>query len=313
LPRRSLVGFRALRGLGSRGPGRLSVPPAPYGVSTPVGVYLLATLPTAEAVGRPSLRFRAPSETCLPCPAKRRRLPVSRSRPAPCRAMLPLLGFRALRHLPAMWNRIARAADSNRHRVPRPGFGYPPRDPHHLASRRRSAGASLGFTLHGVPLARGGFPLSGIPALLTLPGVCTSRRSCRPSKPPSGPRSHGESVLSSGGRSLPTVAAILGFSPSELSPHPPGVMLVVASPALSPFGGVTSRSAWTTGLRGSDGSAWPVSGLPALLGFRTFRLSGHSVHRAGRRAHGFASRGTSLDRRDRPRSKPPRPRRSRSS
>ena len=55
----------------------------------------------------------------------------------------------------------SRVAVARRHRVPRPGFGYPPRGFHQLASRRRSAGASLGFALHGVPLARGRFPSRG--------------------------------------------------------------------------------------------------------------------------------------------------------
>jgi len=270
----------------------------------------LATISTAEAVGRPSLRFRAPSETCLPSPARRRRLPVGRSRPAPCRAMLPLLGFRSLRHMPARWIRIR-------------GWRLPAATACHVRGLATPLAASTNWPPSAEALERPwvspfmafpslavGSPL-GVPALLTLPGALPPKGACV--GPPSGPRSRGESVLSSRSRSSSTVDAILGFAPPEPSPHPPGVSLVVASPALSPFGGVTSRSAWTTGLRGSDGSAWPVSGLPALLGFRTFRPSRHSVRRAGRRAHGFASRGTSLDRRDRPRSKPPQLRRSRNS
>jgi len=43
----------------------------------------------------------------------------------------------------------------------RPGFGYPLDDLHHRPCRRRSAGASLDFTLQGVLLARGGFPSGG--------------------------------------------------------------------------------------------------------------------------------------------------------
>jgi hypothetical protein len=52
-------------------------------------------------VYRPSLRFRAPLETCHCSPAPRRRRPtVPKDRRATRPAMLPLLGFRALRHIP---------------------------------------------------------------------------------------------------------------------------------------------------------------------------------------------------------------------
>jgi len=44
--------------------------------------------------------------------------------------------------------------ESLRRRVPRPGFGYPLRGVHHRPCQHRSVGASLGFTLQGVPLAR---------------------------------------------------------------------------------------------------------------------------------------------------------------
>jgi hypothetical protein len=43
---------------------------------------------------------------------------------------------------------------------------------------------------------------------------------------------------------------------------------------------------------------WPVSGLPALLGFRTLQPSRHSVHRLGERAHCFTSRRTPRTTRD---------------
>jgi hypothetical protein len=60
---------------------------------------------------------------------------------------------------------------SLRHRVPRAGFGYPLRDIHHRSSRHdKRAGASMGFTLQGFPLAAMGTPL-GARALLPLPGA----------------------------------------------------------------------------------------------------------------------------------------------
>jgi hypothetical protein len=156
----------------------------------------------------------------------------------------------------------------------------------------RGAGASMGLTLQGVPLVR---------------EWCSSRSPCPPDvadrphppkgdereRPPSGTCSRDESVLPSRApEGVPTVDAFLGFSPPESSPHPHGPSLVVTMPALSSFGGMTSLPAWTTGLRVSDGSAWSVSGLPTLMGFRTLRPSRHSVPRRGERAHGFASRRT---------------------
>jgi hypothetical protein len=156
----------------------------------------------------------------------------------------------------------------------------------------RGAGASMGFALQGVPLAARGAPL-GVPALLTLPSVPPPEGS-EPKRPPSGPCSRNESVLSpSPSRRVdPTVDTFLSFSSPEHSPQPPGRSLVVTMPALSPLGGMTSLPTWATGLRGSVESAWSVSGLPALLRSRTFQPSWHSVHRPGKRAHGFASRRT---------------------
>jgi hypothetical protein len=51
-------------------------------------------------------------------------------------AMLPLLGFRALRHISVRWIRLIDGDGSLRRRVPRPGFGYPHRDFHHRSYRR---------------------------------------------------------------------------------------------------------------------------------------------------------------------------------
>jgi len=171
----------------------------------------------------------------------------------------------------------------------------------------RSAGASLGFPLQGVLLVHERCPSRG----LCPPDVASRTRPPRgegTGRPPPGPCSRDELVLPPASRRKPAVDAFLGFTPPEPSPHPPGRSLVVAMPALSSFGGMTSLPAWTPGLRGSDGSAWPVSGLPALLGFRTLRPSRHSVHRPGERAHGFTSRRTPRTTRDAQRSKLPRQR-----
>jgi hypothetical protein len=156
----------------------------------------------------------------------------------------------------------------------------------------RSAGASLGLTLQGVPLVRERCSFrSPCPPDVAAP-PCPPRGDGRV-RPPSGPCSRDESVLAPGApEGDPTVDAFLGFPPTESSPHPPGPSLVVTMPALSSLGGMTSLPTWTTGLRGSDGSAWSVSGPPTLLGFCTLRPSRHSVPRRGERAHGFASRRT---------------------
>jgi hypothetical protein len=176
----------------------------------------------------------------------------------------------------------------------------------------RSAGASLGFAPQGVPFGARGAPL-GVPALLTLPAAAPPRRGTKRGRLPAGPSSRVESVLSPGSRGNPAVDAFLGFPPPELSPHPPGPPLVVTAPALSPSRRMTSLPAWTSGLRGSDGSAWSVSGLPALMGFCTLRPSRHSVHRPGERAHGFTSRRTPRKARRQLRSELPRQRCSRGS
>jgi len=162
------------------------------------------------------MRFRAPSETCLQSPAPHRRLAAGRSRRATRRAMLPLLGFRALRHMPGRWTRFVDGRPPCR-RVPRPGFPDPPRGSHHRPSRRRSAGASMGFALQGVPLASGRYPSRGpcppdVPASAHLPGEE------REPRPPSGPRSRCESVLSPGKPKLPGRRCLPGLSPFRAFP-----------------------------------------------------------------------------------------------
>ena len=176
-------------------------------------------------------------------------------------------------------------------RVPRARFGYLLRGVHHWSYRRAKR--------------------------RSVPGLRPSRRSPRrercPSRGPYPPDVAGDSTprgeqrravayrvlfprpspcCHTGSRGNPAVDAFLGFSPPELSFHPPGLSLVVTMPALSPLGGLTSPPTWTLGLRVSDGSVWSVSGLPALLGFCTFRPSRRSVHGPGERAHGFTSRRT---------------------
>jgi hypothetical protein len=151
----------------------------------------------------------------------------------------------------------------------------------------RSAGAPLGFSLQGVLLVAAGTPFGGL-ALLALP------RSIAPGGTTARGRLQGINLATSSfGRRAPknpTVDAFLGFTPPEPSPHPFGHALWSRCRPSHPFGGATSRPARVSGLREADGSAWSVSGLPALLGSLTFRPSRRSVRRAGGRAHFFTSR-----------------------
>jgi hypothetical protein len=114
------------------------------------------------------------------------------------------------------------AADPSAAAGPRAGFGYPLRGSYLRPCRRRSAGASMGFTLQGVPLVAIGTPL-GAHALLPLPVDPTPpRRGRLPTWPASRPRSCNESVLSPGSRMIPTVDTFLGFDPPERAPTRPG-------------------------------------------------------------------------------------------
>jgi hypothetical protein len=97
---------------------------------------------------RPSLRFSAPSETCLLSPAPRPR--------ARC--------FLSWAFVPydTCWS-VTQLLDSGspRRRAPRPRFGYLRRDLSSPSSRRRSAGASMGFALQGLLLVRKRYPSRG--------------------------------------------------------------------------------------------------------------------------------------------------------
>jgi hypothetical protein len=147
---------------------------------------------------------------------------------------------------------------SPRHRAPRPRFGYLPRGIHRRSSRRRSAGASMGFALQGLLLVCKRCPSRGpCPPDVTRIALIAVPKGTAASEPPTGPRACDEFVLSPSDRSRSTVDAFLSFSPSERSPHTAGLSLLVTMPALSSLGGVTSLPAWTTGLRGKCESAGP--------------------------------------------------------
>jgi hypothetical protein len=202
--------------------------------------------------------------------------------------MLPLLSSLALRHDPGAAVPFA-SADLPIHRVPRPGFGYPLRGVPHRPSRRTRRRSA-----HGLHPSR-----PDRVAAVSLSGPLPSWRfrahppaeAGRRTRAPSGPSSRDEA----GSRPVRAhLRTSLGFCPSRaLSPdvravalgrdaHPRTLRRIYVCPRL--------------GLRvlRSVGRGWSVSGLPALLGFRTFRPSRRSVHRPGERAHCFTSRGPVL-------------------
>jgi hypothetical protein len=116
----------------------------------------------------------------------------------------------------------------------------------------RSAGASMGLTLQGVPLVRERCS-SRSPCPPDVAGRTAPRGGRNGKRPPSGPSSRDESVQPPESRRKPAVDTLMGLTPPEPSPHPPGPSLVVTMPALSSLGGMTSLPTWTSGLRGANG------------------------------------------------------------
>jgi hypothetical protein len=201
-------------------------------------------------------------------------------------SMLPLLGFLALRHTlgavdPLHERRLPASPRATSGVWLPPSRRPPPPLPAHEAPERPWASPYKASPAHG------GIPL-GIPALLTF----------LPRAPPCG---WARRCVRLQGFAL---GAGIEAGPSRVRPHVlPGLL---PSRAFSPVvraaacsrgagpptlqrGNVQSR----LGLRAlrCDGVGWSVYGLPALLGFCTFRLSRRSVRRPGERAHDFTSPG----------------------
>jgi hypothetical protein len=197
-----------------------------------------------RSVRRPSVDFHSSSEflTGNPC------------RPAGCPAgqtTLPLLDFCC----PTTQSQAGGFV--SRQRIPPPPgprsrFGYLLRDAYLRPSRRLRVGASMGFTLQGLPLAAIGTPL-GAHAILPLPAACSAHRA--------------KQIHAAGFRALflqrvRSVTRVTndlgrrfppGVRPSRACSHPTWRSLSVAAPPLSPFGGLTSRPAWASGYCGTYG------------------------------------------------------------
>jgi hypothetical protein len=264
-----------------RGIGRTWVPPGPYGVSTPIG-HTPGRPSDSRSRRRPSLRFRAPSEVHHRGPARSRR-PGGRH-VEPCYLSWTLEPYGTLA---GRWTRLPTAAPAAIACRVR-GLATPISAFTTVPTGARSAGAPLGFSLQGLLLVAAGAPLGDL-ALLALPHRSPYRGVRRDSADFRALISR-RARASNGPRRVRRRRCLPGIHPSRAFSPSVRACALVAPPALSPVGGTTSRPARVTGLREADGSAWSVSGLPALLGFLTFRPSRRSVRRAGGRAHGFTSR-----------------------
>jgi hypothetical protein len=248
-------------------------PSDPCGVSTPCGCSSSGPPPDPRVGDQPPVRFRAPSETCPCSPAPQRHsagLLRADGRPFPrCSLSWAFLPYDTVSD---RRTRLNRATDPSVAACRVRGLGTPFATSTTDPPGARSAGASMGLTLQGVLLVREWCPFRG-PCPPDIADRAPPPRGERTERLPSGPHARDEFVLSPASRRRPAVDTFLGFPSSEPSPHPPGLSLVVTMPALSSFGGMTSLPAWTSGLHGSNGSAWPVSGLPALMRFHTLRPS----------------------------------------
>lgn len=248
-------GFAALRGLKLGGPGRLWVSARPVRRFNALRVVILRASARPKPGIGPPCAF-VPLQRRVPTAPHRSVVPATRRSTGdlPCDAASP--GFpcpttQSRTGGPAVVTADPSAAACHVRGLATP-FAASTTDP----PGAQGAGASMGFALQGVLLEREIHPFRG-PCPPDVAGRPASRGRRSGRRPPSGPCSRDEFVLPPDSRRNPAVDAFLGFSPPEPSPHPPGLSLVVTMPALSSSGGMTSLPAWTTGLRGSDGSAGP--------------------------------------------------------
>lgn len=131
------------------------------------------------------------------------------------------------------------------------------RDFHYRASRRvKRAGASMGFTLQGVPLIAIGAPLGALCHPVVTGCSSPSRREMRTTWPASWPSSRDESVLSPASQGCRPSIPSWGSFLQSLLPFVLALTLIVAPP-LSPSGGLTSRPAWASGYCGANESSDP--------------------------------------------------------
>jgi len=265
------------------GIGRTWVPPDPLGVLTPSGFTPVRACDQPKPIAAPralSRPFRGPS----PQPRTEPHDPWGR------RPMLPLLSFLALRHdlrtVDPLW-----ATDPSVTPCHVRGLATPFAASTTVPTGARSAGAPMGFSLRGFTPSRR-CPFRG----LCPPGVFAARPPAEAGRrlpTPSGPCSRDVAGI----RPLRARSAnLLGILPSRV--FPPVVRALALFRDADPHTLRRVHVSSHLGLRAlrNDGIGLSLSGLPALVGFRTFRPSRRSVHHRGGRAHGFASRGSALTR-----------------
>jgi hypothetical protein len=152
----------ALRGLEIEGPGRVCVAVRPVRRFNALrGDHPSNLLPTRGSGIGPPCAFvllqrpgpAAPHRHVFPCDSCEPTGDPSRDAASP--------GLSRPTTHPGSADPPDRCNGSLRCRVPRAGFGYPLRDVHHRSSRRRSAGAFMGFTLQGVLLVGERYPFRG--------------------------------------------------------------------------------------------------------------------------------------------------------
>jgi len=244
---------------------RVSVAWVPLGVSTPSGLARVRRWPTHCCADRPPCAFRLPAEACRITPAPSRD-PEGSAR----RTMLPSLGFRAPRHMP---DRRTRCPQGVRPRgVPRPRFGYLHRGVHHrscgslAASERPRAFAFEAFSSVRSDSLSGVHALLPLRASIRLAPIGACGRDRLQGLAPGSSSFCGRALAGSA-----RVDASLAFVPSERSPPPSLRALHGFAPAPPPRVG---RDDVPARLRHEvlriGGIGWPLSGLPALLGFATF-------------------------------------------
>jgi len=96
----------------------------------------------------------------------------------------------------------------------------------------------------------------------------------------------------------PRADAFLGFIPSEHSPLPSSRTLLSTCGPPPRVGRDDVPVRLRLGVLRSERVGWPLSGLPALLGFTTLRPSRHRCGCGWGRAHDFASRPARLQSRE---------------
>jgi len=254
-------GSAALRGHGSHRPWMGIGSIRPVRRFNAHRAQLDATSHAAEATRGPSIRFPAPSEASVTAPHG----PASPWAGSTDHATSP--GLSVPFDTISVRCRVTTAVPTAAHR-PRTEVWLPPARPLHRPSRRAKRRSVHGLSPSGLPPRARRCPLSGaLPSCRCQP----SRRTVRCTRGRGrlqgfvlGTGSFGHRPLRAG-PSMPSWGSPL----QSLLPIRPGAALWSRGLPSHPPHGLTSQPGRVTGSCEANGSAWSVSGLPALLGFVT--------------------------------------------